>query len=38
VAVYRPSNQTLYIKYANSAGNADVQLVAGPQTGLAAAR
>jgi hypothetical protein len=38
VAVYRPSNDTLYLRFSNSAGNADVQLLAGPQTGFAAAR
>jgi hypothetical protein len=38
VAVYRPSTQTLYVRYSNTPGNADVLLVAGLYTGFAAAR
>jgi hypothetical protein len=38
VAVYRSSNQNLYLRFSNTQGPADVSIVAGAQVGMAAAR
>jgi hypothetical protein len=38
VAVYRPSDQNLYLRFSNTQGPADVSIVAGAQVGMAAVR